>query len=617
MTLFFMCQRVSQKWLVKKKFPTQFAEQFPELSSVTLQLLWDRGVRSQRAVDEFFHPDYEADSHDPFLMKDMSVAVRRTFAALLAGERVLVYGDYDVDGVTATAVLVNTLRELGRVLKASGAAAQISEVEVYIPDREREGYGITAAAIKEIKRRKITLMLTVDCGVSNVLQVEELKEAGVEVIVTDHHHVPEVRPEALAIINPKQPDCAYPFKLLAGVGVVFKVAQALLMHLKKNFPAAETLLAPGFEKWLLDLVALGTVADCVDLVGENRTLTTYGLLVLNKTRRVGLKQLIEIAGLDTRENGNFVKGKSIDTINISFNLAPRLNAAGRMDHANTSYGLLVSEDVTQAVELAGKLEKSNQVRQRLTDKMIKEIRDSLVKKKELPKVLVVCGEEWKIGVVGLVAGRLTEEFARPFLVLTKKEGALAGSGRSVPAFNLIEAIESCSDLLTQFGGHAQAAGVKLPAKNLRKFKRRMEERAAATLTEEDLQPVLEIDAEVTAEEINWQLVEEVGKFAPFGFANRRPVFLVRDLEVQEARPVGVKQDHLRLTLKCLLADNHVKYFPAIGFRLAHLLEDISARAAGVRWGDRVDVAFQPEINEWNGNRELQLNLVDVRLSKRD
>lgn len=612
---FFMCEKRPRRWVMKKKFPAKFAAQFPEFSEVTLQLLWDRGVRSQRAVDEFFHPDYEADSHDPFLMKDMKVAVERVFAALANGERILVYGDYDVDGVTATAVLMNTLTELERVLRESGETDKISEFEVYIPDREREGYGITAAAIRDIKRRKVDLMLTVDCGVSNVAQVDELQAAGVEVIVTDHHHVPDVRPRALAVINPKQPDCAYPFKLLAGVGVAFKMAQALLRHLEKHFPVAHSLLAPGFEKWLLDLVALGTVADCVDLVGENRTLVTYGLLVLNKTRRVGLKGLIKVSGLDTRENGNYVKCKCIDTTNISFNLAPRLNAAGRMDHANTSYRLVMATDVTDALALAEKLEKSNQVRQRLTDKMIKAIKESLAKKKELPKVVVVSGQDWKIGVVGLVAGRLTEEFTRPFLVLTEKDDGLAGSGRSVPAFNLIEAIEKCGELLTQFGGHSQAAGLKLPAKNLRKFKKRMEGIAEAELAEKDLLPILEVDAEVAAEEINWQLVEEVGKFAPFGFANRRPVFLVRNLEVQEARPVGAKQDHLRLTLKRLLPNNQMKHFPAIGFRLSYLLENIAMRGTGVRWGDRVDVIFQPEVNEWNGNRELQLNLVDVRLSK--
>lgn len=606
---------MQKHWSIHKKYPESFGKKFPEFSQIMLQLLWDRGLRDQTAIDEFFNPDYESDLHDPYLLKDMDKAAERIFASLLGDEKILVYGDYDADGVTSSAVLTSTLIELKRTLKNMSAASAAGFFDIYIPDREKEGYGITEKAVEEIGRRKPDLIITVDCGVSNVESIGKINALGIDVIVTDHHHVPEVRPEAFAIINPKQPDCPYPFKMLAGVGVAFKLAQGLLSHLKKEYPEKFERLKPGFEKWLLDLVALGTVADCVDLLGENRTLTHYGLLVLNKSQRMGIKKLLSCSGLETRENGNYVKAKSIDTVNISFNLAPRLNAAGRMDHANAAYKLLISDDAQEAEELAMKLDKSNQTRQKLTDKMMQEIRTRIMKKKELPKVIVEKGEGWKVGLVGLVAGKLTEEFSRPVLILSEEEGVLAGSGRSIPAFDLIESIEKCSEYLTQFGGHSQAAGVRLKKSNFKKFEKEMNAIADDILTEADLIPSLDIDAEVETEKITWDLLDDVDRFAPFGFANRKPTFLVKRLEVHEVKAVGSKQDHLKICLKTIFGNSRSKYFPGIGFRLGYLLEEMPERENGLRWGDKVDVVFQIELNEWNGNRELQMNVVDIRLSE--
>jgi single-stranded-DNA-specific exonuclease len=607
---------MQKRWLVNEKYPEEFGKKFPELSEIVLQLLWDRELKTQTAVDEFFNPDYETDLHDPYLMKDMQKAVDRIFKALEGDENILIYGDYDVDGVTSSAVITSTLIELKRVLKDVDKEKAQTFLDIYIPDREKEGYGITPEAISEIAKRKPSLIITVDCGVSNVESVEEINKLGIDIIVTDHHHVPEERPRAFAIINPKQPDCKYPFKVLAGVGVAFKLSQALFGHLQKNHADRFEKMNPGFEKWLLDLVALGTVADCVDLVGENRTLTKYGILVLNKTQRVGIKKLIQSSGLDTRENGNFVKNKNIDTINISFNLAPRLNAAGRIDHANVSYKLLMSEKADESEELTAKLEKNNQTRQRLTEKMMKEIKDQLNKKKEIPKVVIAKGKEWKMGIVGLVAGKLTEEYSRPFLVLCEEEEGYAGSGRSIPDFNLIEAIEKCQELLLQFGGHSQAAGVKLKKNNLKKFEKRIQEIAEGILKEEDLTPSLEIDTEIANEGINWDLIDEIEAFAPFGFGNRKPTFLAKDLEVHEVKAVGSKKDHLKICLKSLLPDGKTKFFPSIAFRLGHLLDEMPGSKTGLRWGDKVDIVFQPDINEWNGNRELQLNILDIKLSSK-
>ena len=607
---------MQKRWNLKDKYPASFEKKFPEHSPMILQMLWDRGLREQKAIDEFFSPDYDTDLHNPYAMKDMEKAVTRIFHALQDDEKILVYGDYDVDGVTSSAVLTVTLTELGRVLKDISEEKAKSFLDIYIPDREKEGYGITGKAVEEIARRKPDLIITVDCGVSNVESVDRINALDIDIIVTDHHHVPEVRPQALAIVNPKQMDCEYPFKELAGVGVAFKVAQGLLSHLKDNYADKFEKMKPGFEKWLLDLVALGTVADCVDLLGENRTLTRYGLVVLNKSQRVGIKKLVSSAGLDSQEKGSRAKAKMMDTGHISFNLAPRLNAAGRMDHANAAYKLLMAEDATEAEELALQLEKSNQTRQKMTEAMMSEIRARVKKRKSLPKVVIEKGKDWKIGLLGLVAGKLTEEFSRPFLVLNQEEnGICSGSGRSIIAFNLIESIEKCGDLLSQFGGHSQAAGVKVKKNCFKKFDKRMNEIADSILTEEDLVPSIDIDAEIAASGVDWTLVDELDKMAPFGFANRKPAFLLKGLEVFEVKTVGNTKDHLRATFMTTGADGQEIYFPAIGFRMGYMLNEMPGRTTGLRWGDKVDVVFQPEVNEWNGNRELQLNLLDMKLCK--
>ncbi|MCK4592621.1 single-stranded-DNA-specific exonuclease RecJ [Candidatus Parcubacteria bacterium] len=623
---------MQKRWIVNKKYPEKFAKEFPELTPIILQLLWDREIKDQTLVDEFFNPDYEQDIHDPFLMKDMDKAVKRIFKAIKNGEKITIYGDYDVDGVTSSVIMVSALIELKSVISQVEKEEAKKFIDIYIPDREFEGYGLNEKAVNQIKKEKTDLIITVDCGISSFENVEIVKKLGIDIIITDHHHVPDKIPEALAIINPKQRDCLYPFKELAGVGVAFKVAQALIKNLEnynsekskskklkskklqpKNLKSYN--LSPGFEKWLLDLVALGTVADCVNLVGENRTLVKYGLLVINKTKRIGIKKLIKVSGTKIRENGNVKETKAIDTTSISFMLAPRLNAAGRMDHANTSYELLNSEDEREAKELVARLEKNNQNRQRITEKAMAEIKQRIAKYKKLPKIIIEFDPDWRIGIVGLVAGKLADEYSRPFLVLQKKEDQSAGSGRSIPEFNLIEAIEKCKEILISFGGHSQAAGLKIENKNLKKFKKKIEGIAEKILREEDLIPSIEIDREIGYEQMNWQLIDEIEKFKPFGQGNKKPVFMAKKFEVHEVRAVGNDNAHLKLCFKTILKDGKVKYFPAIAFRLGKLAEEMSDGKSGLRWGDIVDVVFQLEINEWNGNRELQMNVLDLRISE--
>ena len=612
---------MQKHWTINKKYSKKFAREFPEFSEITLQLLWDRDLKTQTQIDEFFNPDYEADLYNPHLMKGMDKAVERIYEAFEKEEKILVYGDYDVDGITSSLVMVSTLVEIKSSLSGIKKDKARKFIGIYIPDRESEGYGMNDEAVKKIKNDGFGLIITVDCGTSNFASIKSANDLGIDVIVTDHHHIPEKIPNALAIINPNQSDCGYPFKELAGVGVAFKLAQALIKNLQTNEGDTSTChlqnpIPPGFEKWLLDLVALGTVADCVNLTGENRTLVKYGLLVINKTKRVGIKKLISKTGLKVRENGGVIEKKAIDTNTISFTLAPRLNAAGRMDHANTSYQLLYSDSESEAEKLVLMLEKNNQNRQQLTEKMITEIRKRIDNYgDDLPKVVIESGEEWKIGIVGLVAGKLADEYSRPFLILSEKDSKIAGSGRSIPKFNLIEAIEKCKDILIEFGGHSQAAGLKVESKNLEKFRKKINLLADKILKEEDLVPLINIDCKIEHNQIDWQLNSEIEKFNPFGFGNRKPVFLAEKLEIHEIRTVGANDAHLKLCFKAIIKESEkVKYFSAIGFRLGKMAKEMPNKKPGLRWGDIVDVVFQLEINEWNGNRELQMNVLDLKFS---
>jgi len=621
-----------KKWRVNKKFPAGFKKRFPEYSETVCQLLYDRGIKNRREANEFFNPDYEQDLHDPYLMKDMDKAVERIFEAIDKKEKITVYGDYDVDGVTSGALVVKMIDEMRAVF--NGGEKTVSKnifTGIYIPDREEEGYGLNEKALAEIAENGTKLIITVDCGISNYNGVEKAKKMGMDIVITDHHSVPEKTPRAIAIINPKQKDCSYPFKELAGVGVAFKLAQALYRKLETEKPILKNPPNPLLqkensltsEKWLLDLVALGTVADCVELIGENRTLVKYGLLVLEKTRRPGLKTLIEnsVSGGKNNNGGKgakFNRGTKfcapikIDTYTIGYILAPRLNAAGRMDHANTSYQLLITEDEKEAGILAAKLDASNRERQKVTEKIIARLEKRIDKKyspENLPKIILESDPEWKIGVVGLVAGKLTDKFSRPVIILKRKEKVSAGSGRSVPRFNLINAISACQDLLIEFGGHSQAAGLKIENSNLEKFYQKIKKIANGQLSEENLIPEISISKEISPADIDWNLYNQINEFQPFGTGNKKPIFLVKELEIVDAQGVGANGSekygkHLRLSLK---SHEEIKFFKAICFNQGKMIKKIKT-------GDLVDLVFSLEINEWNGNKELQLNVADVRVS---
>lgn len=568
------------QWIIKEPLSEEVRAQFPQVLPVVLQLLWDRGLKTQEKIDEFLYPDYSADLHDPMLFTQMEKAVARLKAALEKKEKVVIYGDYDADGVCGSTILAKVFKRIGLNFR------------VYLPDREKEGYGLNAEAVKNLAKEKTNLIITVDCGISNGPEVDLANGLGLEVIITDHHHLPPVLPAAWAIIHPGL-DEKYPFKDLSGGGVAFKLAQALLRY--PCLPAGRALFkvqdSEALEKWLLDLVAIATVADMMPLLGENRTLVKHGLIVLGKTKNLGLKKLMEAAAINPEK---------VDTYTIGFQIAPRINAAGRMDHANTAYELLTTENVEEAITIAHELNRQNSERQALTDRLVEEAKKQLGAVAKTTPALFAWGEKWNAGVIGLVASKLTQEFARPAIALTADNGIYVASGRSIAEFNLIEALDSFKDYFIKYGGHAGAAGFSLKKENFEEFKEKFLAYAKKKLKGAAFTPQLFIDKEIGLKEVDWPLVEALEQFQPYGEDNFRPRFLLVGLKVVLAEAVGRDRNHLRL-----MAEQNGNQRKIICFGLGDLCERLKP-------GDLIDAVCELSFNEWNGSREIQLSLIDLK-----
>ena len=569
---------MQKKWQIIEKIGEKEKLKFPEINQVILQLLFNRGINTQEKIDEFLNPDYGANIHDPFLFIDMAKAGERVFSAIKNGEKITVHGDYDADGVCSTVIAVTVLRQLG------------ATVETYIPHRVSEGYGLNTNTVKELAKNGTKLIVTVDCGISNKPEVELANKLGIDVIVTDHHEEPPELPPATCLINPHLSREHYPFRELAGSGVVFKFAQALLkIDTGKKAPA-------GFDKWLLDLVAIGTVADCVPLVAENRTLVKYGLTVLSKTKRPGLQKLLEISRLAS---------DTMTASSISFGLAPRLNAAGRIGHANTAFELLINTDLDEAKKISLELAKTNQERQKTTEKMtnesIKQIGDVGDQ-----KILFAIGQGWSVGVVGLVAGRLSDMFSRPVLVMGASADKIVGSGRSIPEFDITKALINSRQYLDRFGGHAAACGFTLYKENYQKFINSMSNLAAKDITKESMVKKILVDAVVELRDFKWELVDLLVALEPFGQGNPEPKFFVEDIEIVDYKKVGTTGQHVRLIVK---KDGVEKKVIAFGFG--------NKWPANLDIGDSIDMLVEVTTNEWNGNRELQLKLVDLKVKNKN
>ncbi|MEK7640257.1 MAG: single-stranded-DNA-specific exonuclease RecJ [Patescibacteria group bacterium] len=570
-------------WRVAELVPVDVRSQFPELNPITLQLLWNRGLRDQKVIDEFLNPDWGGDIHDPFLFTQMRKAVDRILAGIAEKEKIIVHGDYDADGVCSSAVLITTLRALG------------ADVDVYLPHREREGYGLNLQTIDHLHDvHKANLIITCDCGTSNHDEVARATELGMDVIITDHHHEPVKRPDAYAIINPQLKDSGYPFPHLAGSGVAFKVAQALIRSAPGNTIGGQT--KEGFEKWLLDFVAISTVTDFMPLIGENRTLVKYGLVVLRKSPRPGIRALAE--AMSSRQ-------ENFDTTTIGFQIGPRLNAAGRMDHASTAFRLLISTDAEEATAIAAALNQSNVDRQKLTETIVNQAKKSIGTVTPARKLLAAVGEGWPVGVVGLVAGKLTDVNHRPVLVMAKQGEEVVGSGRSIPGYDITDALLRHKQLLTRFGGHAGACGFTMPEANAPAFVRGMEEDAAKRITEKDLQDVVQIDVDLALPDVTWSLLDTIELLEPYGVGNPKPTFSCRGMHVTELQPVGKEGKHLRIVV------NHTVPEP----------RKFIAFGGGEKYGndltvgDKIDAVFTVDRNEWNGTAELQLKVIDLHISQ--
>ncbi|HBZ36883.1 MAG: Single-stranded-DNA-specific exonuclease RecJ [Parcubacteria group bacterium GW2011_GWD1_42_9] len=566
-------------WQLAEPISADILGQFPELDPVLLQLLWNRGLKDQAAIDEFLNPDWLADVHDPFLFKDMKRAVERIYEAIGGNQTIGVFGDYDADGVTAAVIITSTLKKLG------------AKVEVYLPHREREGYGLNEEAIRYLKDRGVSLLITCDCGVANPSQVSLANSLGLTVIVTDHHQAQAELPAAFAILHPGLAGESYPFKFLSGGGVAFKLVQGLLRYEGCHLSQTEREIQ---EKWLLDLVAISTVADMVKLTGENRTLVKYGLTVLRKTRRLGLKKLIEVAGL------NF---DDLDTYAIGFQIAPRINAAGRMDHANAAYALLMSENSTEAEELARSINLTNSQRQAITDVMFKEACEQIGKINIKTFFIQAYKPEWSLGLVGLVAGKLVQQYNRPALVMCQVGDKIAGSGRAgVGGFDLANALTACSEYLVSFGGHKEAAGFSLSINQLENFLSKFAKLAKAHLSGQDLTAKLAVDAVFTLDKIDWHIAEQVELLEPFGQGNPGARFASYGVLIANTQPVGSAGQHLRLELS--FESSHQRF---IWFNSAESSKQFSI-------GDKVDVVYEVGVNEWNNTRQLELKVVDIKKS---
>jgi single-stranded-DNA-specific exonuclease len=536
-------------------------------------LLYQREIRDPAEIAAFLDTSMKTGLHDAFLMKGMPEASARIARAIRDQESMAVYGDFDTDGVTAVTLLMQAITAMG------------GNIRPYIPHRMREGYGLNSEAIEQLAVEGVRLLITVDCGISNVAEVDRANALGIDVIVTDHHHPPAELPRALAVVNPKQAGCEYPYKQLVGVGIAYKLVNAI----RKQG------IAPGSLRGrdMLDVVALGTVTDMGPLNGENRALVRAGLQAINTTERPGLRALIAVSGLTPGQ---------IDSTAIGFMLGPRINAAGRLDDAVRAYDLLLATDLASARQIAEELNTANRNRQQLT----KEVQAAARAQAEAAgrhqrRVVLIDGEGFPSGVVGLVAGKLVEEWGRPVLLIERGSETSRGSARSIAGFSIIEALTECKDLFVKFGGHSAAAGFTLATDQIPELDRRLQAIADQRLTDEMLEPALNIDLELALTELNRERFQQIERLQPFGQANPMPTLMTRRVQVLSSRARGNEGQHLALKL----AGPAGKPIDGIAFRLGRFAESVMRHP----W---IDIAYTLEENTWNGQTSLRLNIKDFR-----
>lgn len=568
---------------VRTKSPKWEVDPEPELQLVNdlagelgipaniVKILVNRNTRTAEAINRFLDPQL-SDLQDPFRLYGMDKGIERANRALMSNEKIVIYGDYDVDGITATSLLYIVFNKLG------------AQVDFFLPNRLVEGYGLSRDGIDEAHKMGVSLIVTVDTGINAIEEVAYANSLGIDVIITDHHEPREILPNAAAIINPKQPQCEFNEEL-SGVGVAFKFAQALYKTLAQD------------EKDLqehLDLVALGTAADIVPLVGENRILTRFGIPQISRTTKPGLKSLTFVSGL---------MGKKISTGQVVFVLAPRINAIGRLGDAKDAIRLLSTRDEKMASEIARKLEDDNRRRKRIDEDTLQEALAQMEEIVDLvnDRAIVLAGEDWHQGVIGIVASRLVEKYHLPTVMISITNGEGKGSARSIPGFHLCDALKQCEHLLLQYGGHKYAAGLSIAPENIEEFRRKFMEVSKVELSDDDIQPKLKIDLELELSEISHGFMETLERFAPFGPQNMRPVFLTRNCEIL-GRPSVVGNNHLRMKVR-----KGTAVFDVIGFGFGDMLSQLSS-------GSLVDLVYCLEYNTYNNETKIQIRLKDLKLT---
>lgn len=535
------------------------------ITNLLASILVNRGIIDGEKINVFLNPTRK-DFYNPFLMPDMEIAVKRIVKAIENKEKIMIYGDYDADGITSITVLKKYLNEIG--LKTGE----------YIPNRLNEGYGLNKDAISKIYNDGYKLMITVDCGISGLEEVDYANSLGMEIIITDHHEPAEKLPEAIAVIDAKRKDNKYPFNQLAGVGVVFKLIQAISTELK--------LEEKEYLKYL-DLVCIGTISDIVPLVDENRVIAKLGLKLIEKTKNIGLKTLLNIADL-----------KKIDSNAISFGVAPRINACGRMGFQEEALQLFLTEDSGEATKIAKRLVQFNQERQAKEKQIFEEVIEKIEKDDKDKKCIVLAEENWHHGVIGIVASKITEIYYKPSILICLEGDKGKGSGRSVPGFDFYTALTKCSDYIEKFGGHSMAIGITIKKENFEKLKEAIEKYAQESNIS-DIMPIINIDKEINLKNINIEEVKSLELLEPFGEGNKMPLFLLRNLKIDSIRALSGGK-HLKLTLK---QDNNI--VDAIGFNMGDLSKEYLL-------GDKVDVVGTIEINSFGNKENIQINLKDIR-----
>ena len=560
-------------WIIKPADPQllkKIQQEF-KIPEIMARVLANRGIHSIHDSTTFFSPGLDF-LHDPFKMKSMQKAAEEVARLTQAGKKIVVFGDYDVDGTTAASMLYLFLKSLG------------ANPEVYIPNREKEGYGLSTPGIDFAGEIGAELLITCDCGINAHEAVNYARKKGIDIIITDHHTSGDTVPDAFAVLNPKQPGCSYPFKELCGGGVAFKLACAITRVMNVDL---------SFATQHLDLITLGTAADIVPIIDENRILVSFGLKLLQDTEKPGLRALLDISNLT---------GKELTVGRLIYWMAPRINAAGRMGDANRAVKLLVSDDFFESVQIAKELDKENRFRQSLQKNILNETLYKINSEVDLEtdRAIVLWKEGWHPGIIGIVSSKIKEEYYRPAVIIAMDGDTGKGSARSIPAFNLYDNLSKCSEHLIDFGGHPMAAGLNIDTNSLESFRKSFIQLANQGLSPDDMENTLDIEGEMNFDVVDGQFIKFLRKLAPFGPGNRQPYFISRNIEVSGSPRLVGNGDHLKFTAR----QNGICY-DTIGFNLAKYYEFL------IR-GEAIDIAFMVEENEWQGRKTIQLNLRDIR-----